>query len=92
MREDGEQDTVHAGFVLEGAHGPSPSPDFADASFDGVGGSYLATLLLGFVAEAGEQFVEVVAQACNRIGVALPRSDRRTDERPRARQVDCGHA
>jgi hypothetical protein len=69
VREDGEQDTIHAGLVLEGAHGPGPSPDFAEAAFNG--GSYLATLRLGFVAEAGEQFVEVVSQACNGIGIAL---------------------
>src|SRR5712692_2770297 len=63
MGEDGEQDAIHAGFVLEGAHGPGPSPNFTEASFDGVGRSYPPALVLGFVAETGEQLIEVVAQA-----------------------------
>src|SRR5579884_842542 len=63
MSEGGEQDAVHGCPVLEGSHGPCPSPDFAEASFDCIGGSYLAALILRFVAKAGEQFVEAVTQA-----------------------------
>src|ERR1700751_1577778 len=63
MDEDGEQDAVHAGSVLERAHGPGPSPDFAESSFDGVGGSYFAAFVLRFVTKAGQQLVEIVAQA-----------------------------
>jgi hypothetical protein len=61
MSEDREQDAVHGCFVLEGAHGPGPSSDFAKASFNGVGGSDFAALVLRFIAEAGEQLVEIVA-------------------------------
>ena len=46
-------------------HGPGPSPDFAESSFDCICGSHLAALFLRFVAEAGEQFVELVTQAGN---------------------------
>ena len=67
--EDGEQDSVHGGTVLEGSHGSYPSPDFAEASFDGIGGSDLLALGKGLVAEAGEEFVEIVAQAGDGLGV-----------------------
>jgi hypothetical protein len=60
--EDGEQDAVHAGFVLESTHWPCPSSDLSKAALDGVGCSSGATLSFGFVTEAGEQLVEVVAQ------------------------------
>ena len=56
--EDSEQDSVHGGSVLEGSHGSCPSPDFAESSFDGVGGPDLLALGKGLVAEAGEEFVE----------------------------------
>ena len=67
--EDGEQDSVHGGFVLEGSHGSCPPPDFAESSFDGVGGPDLLALGNGFVAEACEEFVEIVAQAGDGLGV-----------------------
>ncbi len=62
MTKDGEQDAVHAGFVLEGAHGSGSSPDFMEATFDGVGGADSAPLGLESVTKTGQQFVEV-AQA-----------------------------
>ncbi len=34
--EDGEEDSVHGGSVLEGTHGPCPSADLPEASFDSV--------------------------------------------------------
>ena len=55
----------------ECAHGSGPAPDLAEASFDGVGGSDTAALGKGGVAEAGEQVVEVVAQAGDGLGVGL---------------------
>ena len=58
MCEDGEEDSVHGGSVLEDAHGPGPSPHLAEAALDGVCGSHGLSLLEGLVAEAGEQLVE----------------------------------
>src|ERR1700732_460194 len=69
MGEDGEQDAVHGCLVLEGPHGSGPSPHFAESSFDSICGPYLAALVLRFVAEAGEEFVEVVAQTCDRVWI-----------------------
>src|SRR6266566_10054357 len=63
MGEDGEQDAVHGCPVLERSHGPGPSSYFAESSFDRICGSYSAALVLRSVAEAGEQFIEVVSQA-----------------------------
>jgi hypothetical protein len=60
--EDGEENAVHRGDVLESAHGPGASADFAESAFDGVGGSDRFALGQGLVAKAGEQYVEVVAQ------------------------------
>src|SRR5580704_19689278 len=62
MGKDGEQDAIHAGSVLEGAHRSCSSPDFSEASLDGIGGTHAAAVSFGFIAEAGEQLVEVVAQ------------------------------
>jgi hypothetical protein len=33
MSEDGEQDAIHAGFVVKGAHRPGPPPDFAEGLY-----------------------------------------------------------
>lgn len=63
MGEDGEQDAIHAGFVLKGAHGSGAAPDLSEATLDGIGGAHSAALGLGSVAEAGQQFIEIVAQA-----------------------------
>src|SRR5580700_9236904 len=71
MGEDGEQDAVHGCFVLEGSHGSGPSSYFAESSFDSVGGSYFAALILRFVAETGQQFVEVVSQASDSCRIAF---------------------
>lgn len=69
MSEDGEQDTIHGGPVLEDAHGTGAAADFAEAAFDGVDGAHALALFGGFVAEAGEQVIEVGAQAAGRLGI-----------------------
>ena len=56
VNEEGEEDAIHGGSVLEDAHGSGSSSDFAEASLDGVGGAHGLSLLEGFVAEAGEQY------------------------------------
>ena len=57
--EDGEQDAVHAGPVLEDAHGSGAAPDPAEAALDGVGGPDTFPLLDGLVTKAGQQLVEI---------------------------------
>jgi hypothetical protein len=52
MGIDGEQDAIHAG----------SSTDFSEASLDGIGGAHGAAVGFGFMAEAGDQLVEVVAK------------------------------
>ena len=69
--EDGEQDAVHGGSVLEGPHGPGSARDFTEASLDCVGGAHGFALRAGFVAETGEEVVKVVSQAGDCLGVAL---------------------
>ena len=71
MGEDGEQDAVHGGAVLEDAHGPGSAADLAESAFDGVGGAHGLALLDGLVAKAGEQFVEVVPQAIDGLGTGI---------------------
>lgn len=71
MGEDGEQDAVHGGSVGEDAHGPGPAADFAESALDGVGGAHGLALIEGFVAKAGEQFVEVVPQAIDGLGIGI---------------------
>ena len=71
MGEDGEENAIHGGFVLEGAHGAGSAADLAESAFDGIGGAHGAALVEGFVAKAGEELVEVVAQAIDRLGVDL---------------------
>ena len=68
VREDGEQDVVYGGSILEGPHGPGSAPDFTEASLDGVGSAHGFALRSGFVAETGEQVVEVVFQAGDGLG------------------------
>ena len=63
MGEDSEQDAVHGCFVLESAHWPGASSEFAESALDSIGGSHRLALIGGFVAEASEEFIEVVAQA-----------------------------
>ena len=65
--EDSEQDAVHRGAVLESAHGAGSSPDLP--ALDSVGGSDLSALI--GVLEAGQQIVEIVAQACDGPGVCI---------------------
>jgi hypothetical protein len=61
--EDGEEDAVHGGSVGEDAHGSGPAADFAESSFDGIGGAHGLAVFKGVVAEAGEEVVEVVSEA-----------------------------
>jgi hypothetical protein len=63
--ENGEQDAIHTGFVLESTHWPGPSSDFTKAPFDRIGRSNAPPLGFDFVTEAGEQLVKIVAQADN---------------------------
>ncbi len=71
MCEDGEEDAIHGGSVLENAHGSGPSPDFSETPFDGVGGSHGLSLLKGLVAKAGEQLAEVGPEAIDGFGIDL---------------------
>ena len=71
MGEDGEEDAVHGGSILEDAHGPGPSPHFSESPFDGVGGAHPLAFVEGRIAPAGEQFVEVVPQAIDGFGVGV---------------------
>ena len=71
MGEDGEEDAVHGGSILEDAHGPGPSPHFSESPFDGVGGAHPFAFVEGRIAPAGEQFIEVVPQAIDGFGVGV---------------------
>jgi hypothetical protein len=73
--EDREQYPVHRCFVLESSHRPGSAADFAETAFDGVGVADLFSLLGSFVAETGEQLVEIVAQAGD--DVRIPHANRR---------------
>ena len=53
VREDGEEDAFHGGAVPEDAHGPCPSPDPPEASFDGVCSPHLPAFIGRGVSEAG---------------------------------------
>ena len=65
--EDGEENAIHAGTVLEDAHGPGAAAHLAEAALDGVGGAHALALGKGLVAEAGEQLV-IAASACRPSG------------------------
>ena len=69
--EDGEEDAVHGGLVLEGSHGAGAPAHLPEPAFDGVGGSHLLSLFEGLVSEAGEELVEIVAQAGDGLGVGV---------------------
>lgn len=69
MSEDGEEDAVHGSSILEDAHGPGAATNLAEAALDGVGGPHGFAGGGGLVAEAGEQLIEVVAQAADGFGV-----------------------
>ena len=71
VEEDSEQDAVHRGAVLESPHGACSSPDLAEPALDSVGGSDLPALIGVLVAETGQQIVEIVAQACDGLGVCI---------------------
>jgi hypothetical protein len=61
--KDGKKNAVHRSSVREDAHRSGASPDFAKATLDGVGGADGFALGQGFVAPAGEELVEIIAQA-----------------------------
>ena len=61
MGEDGEEDAVHGGAVLEGTHGAGAATDLAEFALDGVCGAHGLARRDGLVADASEQLVEVVA-------------------------------
>ena len=63
MIEDREEDAIDRGSIGEDAHWSSASSDFAKAPLDGIGGTDGFALGHGFVAPAGEQFVQIVSQA-----------------------------
>jgi hypothetical protein len=69
--EDGEEDAVHGCAILEDAHGAGSATDLAEAPFDGVGGSHRPSLGERLIAEAGEELVEIVAQAGDGGGIGL---------------------
>jgi hypothetical protein len=50
IEEDGEQDALHGGAVLEGAHRRRASSDLAKAAFDGVGSAHALALFEGRIA------------------------------------------
>jgi hypothetical protein len=66
--EDGEEDAVHRGSILEDAHGPCSAADLAEAAFDGVGGPHGLAFAESLEAKAGQKFVEIVAQQATAAG------------------------
>src|SRR5690348_2534832 len=68
--EDGEEDAVHGGSILEDAHGAGSAADLAEA-FDGVGGSHGLAFGEGLVAKAGQKLIEIVAQTGDGGGIGL---------------------
>ncbi len=75
--EDGEEDAVHRRAIGEDAHRPGSSSDFAKAPLDSICGPDFLALGHGFVAPAGQELVEIVAQAGDRFGIVLLPSGRR---------------
>ena len=67
--EDGEGNAIHRGSIREDAHWPGAASDFAEASFNGVGRADGFALGQGFVAPAGQQLVEIVAQTGDGPGI-----------------------
>ena len=66
--EDGEEDAVHGGSILEDAHGASSAADLAEAAFDGVGGSHRLAVGEGLVAKAGQKLVEIARRQATAAG------------------------
>jgi len=69
--EDGEEDAVHGGSILEDAHGAGSATDLAEAAFNGVGGSDRLAFGEGLVAKAGQKLIEIVAQTGDGGGIGL---------------------
>lgn len=96
VREDGEEDAVHGGAILEYAYGPNAAADLAEAALDGIGGTVPLALLEGGIAPAGEQLVEIVLQAIDRPGsrslASAPRSAERGERRTAAGPPEAAHA
>src|SRR5712692_2680131 len=71
VMEDGKQDAIHRGSVGEDAHRAGSPSDFSKASLDGVCGPDFLALDQGFVLPAGQELVEIVAQAGDGLGVVV---------------------
>ena len=63
MSENGEEDAVHGGSILEDTHRSGGSANFAESPFDGIGGAHGLSLFRSGIAETSEQIVDIVAQA-----------------------------
>ena len=96
--EDGEGDAFHEGAVPESAHGPGPSSDLPEASFDGICDLHRLPPVGRGIPEAGEEVIRVVAQAFDsfRIGILPPVGEpacggaqRRSDAQPFERIRQC---
>src|SRR5262245_51817245 len=92
MSEDGEQDTIHGGDVLKGAHRAGAPSDFTESPLDGIGGSNGLSLIEGFVAETGEEIVEVTAQAGDGGGILVGEAvGELSGSTTRGREIGCVH-
>ena len=90
MHEHGEQDAFHGGLVLEGAHRAGAAADFAEASLNGIGGPHRLAFSDRRVAKAGQEVVEIGAQARHGLGVdRFPAVGEAAGGRPGGRQ-GCG--
>ena len=69
VSEDGEEDTIHGGTILEDTHGTGTSANFAEPAFDGIGGAHGLSFFGSRVTETGEQIVEIAAQGLDGGGV-----------------------
>lgn len=56
---------------MEDAHGSGAASNFAETAFDGIGGAHPFALIEGRIAPAGEQFVEIAAQASDGLGIGF---------------------
>jgi hypothetical protein len=67
--EDGEKNACIEVRSEKTADGSGSPANLAEASFDGIGGEHHSALGERFVAPAGDQLVEIVAQAANGSGI-----------------------
>ena len=71
IHKDGIEDPLDAGPVLEDPHGPRPPAHFPEDPFYGIGRPYLPPEGWISKTEEGEQVVEIVPQAFDRLRVAV---------------------